>query len=103
MLQYVEYYTERDASDLNFEELREKIDRIKELKRQGQDVVQVLDQDAFREGRIDVAQGLEVTALDIVNEYVRINDLKLSEEKKTNYENKKPILDERYKIPIHKV
>ena len=39
-----------------------------------------------------------MTALDIVNEYVRINDLKLSEEKKRNYESKKPILEERYKI-----
>lgn len=43
MQEYVEYHTKRDASDLNFEELKEKIDRILELKRQGVDIVQVLD------------------------------------------------------------
>ena len=43
MQDYVEYHPKRDASDLNFQELRDKIDRIMELKRQGVDIVQVLD------------------------------------------------------------
>ena len=75
MIRYVEYHTKRDASDLRFGDLKEKIDQILLLKKRGHDIVQVLDHEDFREGRIEVAKGLEVTALDIVNEYVRINDL----------------------------
>ena len=43
-----------------------------------------------------------MTALDIVNSYVKINKKKIPEIKKTNLDSKKVLLEEKYKLKMEK-